>query len=131
MLVYILVRKSSFPVEVKFCMCYLMMTIWVRWRTNAELITKFGGNITIKSINDKLLSKIWLGSLINCLDPHWQVKDSSFFYIHQLFYNQNTNFLTLHWNCHKPCLKTRFDLQYCPGTTQKFLKSLGNKWTEG
>ena len=43
-----------------------------------EFITKFGCNVKIKSIHDKLLPKIWVGSLITCLNSHYEVKDSSF-----------------------------------------------------
>ena len=42
-----------------------------------EFITKFGCDVKIKSIHDELLSKIRVESLITCLNPHWEVKDSS------------------------------------------------------
>ena len=58
-------------------MSYLMVTgWWEEW--TPEFITKFGCDVKIKSIHDELLSKIWVGSLITCLNPHWEVKDSSF-----------------------------------------------------
>ena len=45
----------------------------------SEFITKSSCDVKIKSMDYELLCKISVRSLINCLNLHWEVKDSSFF----------------------------------------------------
>ena len=58
-------------------MYYLIMTGWrEEWTT--EFMTEFGCDVNIKSTLDEFLCKTWAGSLLTCLSPHWEVKDSTF-----------------------------------------------------
>ena len=62
--------------KIEFSKYYQMMAILVKGEWIPEVITKFGWEEMIRSIQDTDFPWIQVGSLITCCSPNWQVTAS-------------------------------------------------------
>ena len=62
--------------KIEFSKYYQMMAILVKGEWIPEVITKFGWEEMIRSIQDTDFPWMWVGSLITCCSPNWQVTAS-------------------------------------------------------
>ena len=67
------VKRWIVDFEIKFGICYLMVTVWMKWRMKARLQAWMKGKY---SINTGRFPKMWVGSLINCCRPNCEVTTS-------------------------------------------------------